>query len=157
MKTATIITIGDEILSGNTIDTNSNFIAQQLKDVGIKVKQIFTISDEINTIEQFLEVALRESDLIITTGGLGPTKDDKTKQAYANFFKDEIVFSEELYGKLGRYLEKEDARNYWNATEVSAKYYLRQKFSIIIMVRRHVRCWKKKANLHFACPAFLLK
>ncbi|HIC8643316.1 damage-inducible protein CinA [Elizabethkingia meningoseptica] len=106
MKTATIITIGDEILSGNTIDTNSNFIAQQLKDVGIKVKQIFTISDEINTIEKFLEVALRESDLIITTGGLGPTKDDKTKQAYANFFKDEIVFSEELYGKLGRYLEK---------------------------------------------------
>jgi nicotinamide-nucleotide amidase len=53
LKTATIITIGDEILSGNTVDTNSNFIAQQLKDIGIKVQQIFTISDEVSEIETF--------------------------------------------------------------------------------------------------------
>ncbi|GJN61759.1 CinA family nicotinamide mononucleotide deamidase-related protein [Elizabethkingia anophelis] len=106
MKTATIITIGDEILSGNTVDTNSNFIAQQLKDIGIKVQQIFTISDEICEIETFLRIALENSDLVITTGGLGPTKDDKTKKAYASFFHDELVFSEELYEKLGKYLEK---------------------------------------------------
>ena len=106
MKTATIITIGDEILSGNTVDTNSNFIAQQLKDIGIKVQQIFTISDEISEIETFLKKALENSELIITTGGLGPTKDDKTKKAYANFFQDEIIFSEDLYIKLGKYLER---------------------------------------------------
>ena len=97
MKTATIITIGDEILSGNTVDTNSNFIARELKDIGIKVQQIFTISDEVSEIENFLKTALENSDLVITTGGLGPTKDDKTKKAYAGFFHDELVFSEELY------------------------------------------------------------
>ncbi|NAW51444.1 CinA family nicotinamide mononucleotide deamidase-related protein [Elizabethkingia argentiflava] len=106
MKTATIITIGDEILSGNTVDTNSNFIAQQLKDIGIKVRYIFTISDEVEEIVQCLQKAVEASDLIITTGGLGPTKDDKTKQAYARFFKDKISFSEELYHKLGAYLYK---------------------------------------------------
>lgn len=106
MKTATIITIGDEILSGNTVDTNSNFIARELKDIGIKVQQIFTISDEVSEIENFLKTALENSDLVITTGGLGPTKDDKTKKAYAEFFHDELVFSEELYEKLGKYLEK---------------------------------------------------
>ncbi|PUB30970.1 nicotinamide-nucleotide amidase [Elizabethkingia sp. YR214] len=106
MKTATIITIGDEILSGNTVDTNSNFIARELKDIGIKVQQIFTISDEVSEIENFLKTALENSDLVITTGGLGPTKDDKTKKAYAGFFHDELVFSEELYEKLGKYLEK---------------------------------------------------
>ena len=106
MKTATIITIGDEILSGNTVDTNSNFIARELKDIGIKVQQIFTISDEVSEIENFLKTALENSDLVITTGGLGPTKDDKTKKAYAGFFHDELVFSEELYDKLGKYLEK---------------------------------------------------
>jgi nicotinamide-nucleotide amidase len=51
MKNAVLITIGDEILSGNTIDTNSNFIATQLKNIGFKVVQIFTISDEIETIK----------------------------------------------------------------------------------------------------------
>ncbi|MCL1669029.1 CinA family nicotinamide mononucleotide deamidase-related protein [Elizabethkingia ursingii] len=106
MKTATIITIGDEILSGNTVDTNSNFIARELKDIGIKVQQIFTISDEVSEIESFLKKALENSDLVITTGGLGPTKDDKTKKAYAGFFHDKLVFSEELYEKLGKYLEK---------------------------------------------------
>jgi len=106
LKTATIITIGDEILSGNTVDTNSNFIARELKDIGIKVQQIFTISDEVSEIENFLKTALENSDLVITTGGLGPTKDDKTKKAYAGFFHDELVFSEELYDKLGKYLEK---------------------------------------------------
>ena len=106
MKTATLITIGDEILSGNTIDTNSNFIAQQLKNIGIKVNQIFTISDEIETIVHYLDVAHKSSDVIITTGGLGPTKDDKTKVAYAQFFEDKIVFSEDLYEKLRNYLTK---------------------------------------------------
>jgi nicotinamide-nucleotide amidase len=52
MKNAVLITIGDEILSGNTVDTNSNFIATQLKNIGFKVVQIFTISDEIETIKK---------------------------------------------------------------------------------------------------------
>ena len=91
MKNAVLITIGDEILSGNTVDTNSNFIAAQLKNIGFKVVQIFTISDEIETIKKTLKSAFELGDLVITTGGLGPTKDDKTKKAFAEFFNDTLV------------------------------------------------------------------
>ena len=69
-KNAVLITIGDEILSGNTVDTNSNFIATQLKNIGFKVVQIFTISDEIETIKKTLKSAFELGDLVITTGCL---------------------------------------------------------------------------------------
>ena len=94
---AVLITIGDEILSGNTIDTNSNFIATQLKNIGISVTQILTISDEVETIKKNLEIALQLGDLIITTGGLGPTKDDRTKTAFAEFFNDELKLDPETF------------------------------------------------------------
>lgn len=106
MKTAVLITIGDEILSGNTIDTNSNFIATQLKEIGIKVLSIFTIPDEENAIVSALREAFEMGDVVFTTGGLGPTKDDITKKAYADFFEDELVFSDKIYEHLKFYLEK---------------------------------------------------
>jgi len=106
MENAVLITIGDEILSGNTVDTNSNFIATELKNIGIKVSQIFTISDEIETIKNTLESALATGDLIITTGGLGPTRDDKTKKAIAEFFHDEIALDEATFNHLKAYMEK---------------------------------------------------
>ncbi|WP_028121897.1 CinA family nicotinamide mononucleotide deamidase-related protein [Epilithonimonas tenax] len=106
MKTAVLITIGDEILSGNTVDTNSNFIATQLKEIGVKVLRIFTIPDEESTIITTLGRAFEMADMVITTGGLGPTKDDITKKAYAEFFEDELVFSEKVYDHLRAYLEK---------------------------------------------------
>lgn len=106
MENAVLITIGDEILSGNTIDTNSNFIATELKNIGIKVSQIFTISDEIETIKNTLQTAFEMGDLIITTGGLGPTRDDKTKKALAEFFNDEIALDEATFEHLRNYMEK---------------------------------------------------
>ncbi|WP_313099325.1 CinA family nicotinamide mononucleotide deamidase-related protein [Epilithonimonas sp.] len=106
MKTAVLITIGDEILSGNTVDTNSNFIATQLKEVGIKVLSIFTIPDEEQTIVSTLGKAFEMADVVFTTGGLGPTKDDITKKAYAEFFEDEMIFSDVIYEHLRTYLEK---------------------------------------------------
>ncbi|CAH0235145.1 CinA family nicotinamide mononucleotide deamidase-related protein [Chryseobacterium sp. Bi04] len=106
MEKAVLITIGDEILSGNTIDTNSNFIASELKNIGIKVSQIFTISDEIETIKNTLAIALELGDLIITTGGLGPTRDDKTKKALAEFFNDEIALDEVTFNHLKEYMER---------------------------------------------------
>ncbi|QIY84031.1 CinA family nicotinamide mononucleotide deamidase-related protein [Chryseobacterium sp. NEB161] len=106
MKTAVLITIGDEILSGNTVDTNSNFIATQLKEIGIKVLSIFTIPDEESAIIATLKKAFGMADVVFTTGGLGPTKDDITKKAYADFFEDEMVFSDEVYQHLRTYLEK---------------------------------------------------
>ena len=106
MKKAVLITIGDEILSGNTIDTNSNFIATQLKNIGFKVVQIFTISDEIETIKKTLKSAFELGDLVITTGGLGPTKDDKTKKAFAEFFNDTLVSDTETLEHLRQLLIK---------------------------------------------------
>ena len=106
MKKAVLITIGDEILSGNTIDTNSNFIATQLKNIGFKVVQIFTISDEIETIKKTLKSAFELGNLVITTGGLGPTKDDKTKKAFAEFFNDTLVLDAETLEHLRQLLIK---------------------------------------------------
>ncbi len=106
MKNAVLITIGDEILSGNTIDTNSNFIANELKNIGIKVLQIFTISDEIETIKKTIRTAFETGDVIITTGGLGPTRDDKTKKAIAEFFNDELALDEATFNHLKAYMEK---------------------------------------------------
>ncbi|WP_417429896.1 CinA family nicotinamide mononucleotide deamidase-related protein [Halpernia sp.] len=97
---AALITIGDEILSGNTVDTNSTFIAEQLKNIGIKTVQIFTISDEIEIIKKTLELAFEMSDLVITTGGLGPTKDDKTKTAFKEYFNDELVLDATTFEHL---------------------------------------------------------
>lgn len=106
MEKAVLITIGDEILSGNTVDTNSNFIATELKNIGVKVLQIFTISDEIETIKNTLKDAFEIGDLVITTGGLGPTRDDKTKKALAEYFNDEIALDEVTFEHLRKYMEK---------------------------------------------------
>ena len=103
---AVLITIGDEILSGNTVDTNSNFIAGELKKIGIPVVQIFTVSDEIESIKNSLDAAFKLGDLVIATGGLGPTKDDKTKTAFKEFFNDEIVLDQETFEHLKKYFEK---------------------------------------------------
>lgn len=103
---AVLITIGDEILSGNTVDTNSNFIAGELKKIGIPVVQIFTVSDEIESIKKSLDAAFKLGDLVIATGGLGPTKDDKTKTAFKEFFNDEIVLDQETFEHLKKYFEK---------------------------------------------------
>ncbi len=97
-----LITIGDEVLSGTTVDTNSNFIASELKNIGVKVRQIFTVADEVETIKTALSKAFEIADLVITTGGLGPTKDDKTKKAFCDFFEDEITLDDETF----RHLEK---------------------------------------------------
>jgi len=106
MEKAVLITIGDEILSGNTVDTNSNFIATELKNIGIKVIQILTISDEIETIKNTLSTAFETGDLVITTGGLGPTRDDKTKKALAEYFNDEIALDEVTFNHLKDYMER---------------------------------------------------
>ena len=99
---AVLITIGDEILSGNTIDTNSTYIASHLRTIGIPVAQIFTISDETDIIKNTLKSAFTLGDLVIMTGGLGPTRDDKTKIALAAYFNDELKLDEETFDHLRR-------------------------------------------------------
>jgi len=94
---AEIITIGDELLIGQVIDTNSAWMAEQLNLVGIKVHQITSISDDQQHILTTLQEASRRAGLILVTGGLGPTKDDITKQTLCNYFDTSLVFSEDAY------------------------------------------------------------
>jgi competence/damage-inducible protein CinA-like protein len=97
---AEIITIGDEILVGQTVDTNSARIAQQLKLIGVKVQQIVSIADNADIIIQALENALVHADLVLITGGLGPTNDDITKKVLTDYFDDELVFHEEISNEI---------------------------------------------------------
>ena len=83
---AEIITIGDEILIGQIVDTNSAWMAQKLNDAGIRVKQISSVSDDREHILDALKLAATRADLILMTGGLGPTKDDITKKTLAEYF-----------------------------------------------------------------------
>ena len=106
---AEIITIGDEILIGQIVDTNSAYIAKALNNIGVAVYQISSVQDEKEHIVTALEEAERRADIIIITGGLGPTKDDVTKQSFCDFFQDELVLDktvlthvEDLFKSLGR-------------------------------------------------------
>ncbi|MDX1461846.1 MAG: competence/damage-inducible protein A [Marinirhabdus sp.] len=88
---AEIITIGDEILIGQIVDTNSAYISKQLNRIGIHVYQITSIQDDAKHILDALEDAKNRVDLVLVTGGLGPTKDDITKQMFCEFLNDELV------------------------------------------------------------------
>mgnify|MGYP002631002074 FL=1 len=85
---AEIITIGDEILIGQIVDTNSQFISQELNKIGVSVYQITSIQDDHQHILNALKEAQDRVDIVIITGGLGPTKDDITKKTIAQFFHD---------------------------------------------------------------------
>ena len=103
---ASIITIGDEILIGQIIDTNSAWMAQRLNLIGFKVDAIHSISDSKDAILSYLAKAEKESDVILITGGLGPTKDDITKKTMAEYFDAGMVFHEATYDRITRMFEK---------------------------------------------------
>ncbi|MEZ4803783.1 MAG: competence/damage-inducible protein A [Gelidibacter sp.] len=88
---AEIITIGDEILIGQVVDTNSAFIAKQLNKIGVSVYQITSVQDDRKHILKALKEAEENVDIIIITGGLGPTKDDITKKTITDYFEDTLV------------------------------------------------------------------
>ncbi|SMO44455.1 competence/damage-inducible protein A [Solitalea koreensis] len=89
-----IITIGDEILIGQVVDTNSAWMAKKLNDIGFAVKQITSISDNKEEILKTLKEAASRADLILITGGLGPTKDDITKHTLCEYFGSKLVMNE---------------------------------------------------------------
>lgn len=88
---ADLITIGDEILIGQIIDTNSAWMAKKLNDEGINVREITSISDQPAHIIATLNESGRKASIVLVTGGLGPTKDDRTKAALCNFFETQLV------------------------------------------------------------------
>ncbi len=93
---AYIITIGDELLIGQTIDTNSAWMGQELNKIGIWVKRRMAIGDLPEEITSALHEALQQADVILITGGLGPTKDDLTKHVLCKYFGGELVMNEEV-------------------------------------------------------------
>jgi nicotinamide-nucleotide amidase len=101
--TAEIITIGDEILLGQTIDTNSAYLGKQLHSVGVDLIQITSISDKRNAIVNAIEQALIDVDLVLVTGGLGPTKDDITKHVLCEIFNTKLVRNTAVQDKIAEY------------------------------------------------------
>ncbi|MDC9721508.1 MAG: competence/damage-inducible protein A [Urechidicola sp.] len=93
---AEIITIGDEILIGQITDTNSKWVAEQLNKIGVSVYQITSIQDDKVHILKAVEEAQANTDIVILTGGLGPTKDDITKHTLATYFGSELKLNEEV-------------------------------------------------------------
>ncbi len=94
---AEIITIGDEILIGQIVDTNSAWIADRFNASGIEIYQITSVHDEHNHIVEALNNAAKNVDLVVITGGLGPTKDDITKNTLCEYFNTSLVFHEATY------------------------------------------------------------
>ncbi len=103
---AEIITIGDEILIGQIVDTNSAFIAKELNKIGISVYQITSVQDERQHILKALKAAGDHADIVICTGGLGPTKDDITKHTFCEFFNDTLVRNEAVLAHVEYLFEK---------------------------------------------------
>ena len=103
---AEIITIGDEILIGQIVDTNSVFISKELNKIGISIYQITSVQDDRAHILQALSAAKNRAQVIIVTGGLGPTKDDITKHTFCEYFKDELVRNKEVLAHVEALFEK---------------------------------------------------
>lgn len=104
MKSA-IITIGDEILIGQIVDTNSQFIAKQLEQIGISVLEMRSISDDRTAILECLNALQNKFDIVIFTGGLGPTKDDITKKTLSDYFEDTLIEDAEVLAHVKEIIE----------------------------------------------------
>jgi nicotinamide-nucleotide amidase len=103
---ATIITIGDEILIGQIVDTNSAWMAQELNKIGVRVHEIISISDQRDHILSAFAKAESQSDIVLITGGLGPTKDDITKSTICEYMKDELVLDQETLDHITQLFAK---------------------------------------------------
>lgn len=106
MNNAEIITIGDEILIGQTVDTNSAWIGSQLSTLGVRVNRIISVSDNRKEIISALDDSLSRADLVLLTGGLGPTSDDITKDTLAEFFGSRLVLNQEVLNEVSGRLRR---------------------------------------------------
>lgn len=108
MKKAHIITIGNELLIGDTVNTNASWIGSKLTESGFSVQKMVSISDDFKPITQNISDSLAEADLTIVTGGLGPTHDDITKKAVSQLFESELVENEDVLNHVKGIFERRD-------------------------------------------------
>ena len=101
-----IITVGDELLIGQVVDTNSAWLGSELEERGFRIKEILSVSDQAPAITEALERSFEHSDILLMTGGLGPTKDDITKKTIADYFQDEMYFDEATFNRIQRLFTK---------------------------------------------------
>lgn len=100
IKSASVLSIGNEVLSGRTVDTNAAHIGRQLRLIGVPVVSSHTVGDRRETIVRALELAAGEADIVVATGGLGPTDDDLTRQAFGDYLGVELALREELLAAI---------------------------------------------------------
>jgi len=97
---AWIISIGNELLIGKTVNTNATWLAKKLTELGIRVERIITVPDDIAVVSEIFKEAINSADVIISTGGLGPTFDDITNIALAKALNRELVINEKAYQEI---------------------------------------------------------
>ena len=102
---AAIVTIGDEILIGQIVDTNSAFIAKSLDRIGVEIHEMISISDDKKHILETFQKYQNKVDLVLITGGLGPTKDDITKKTFCDYFDDELIVNEDVLTHVTKLIE----------------------------------------------------
>jgi nicotinamide-nucleotide amidase len=102
---AAIITIGDEILIGQIVDTNSAFIAKSFDRIGVEIHEMVSISDNKQHILDTFQKFQNKVDLVLITGGLGPTKDDITKKTFCDYFEDELIVNKEVLAHVTKLIE----------------------------------------------------
>lgn len=119
MKSA-IISVGTELLFGQIVNTNTVYLSDQLNLLGVDVLFHHSVGDNPQRLKEVLEIALKESSLIITTGGLGPTQDDLTKEVVAEVMHDTLVLHqpsmdriEEAFNRMGRKMTENNKKQAW--------------------------------------------
>ena len=103
---AEIITIGDEILYGQTLDTSSHFISQKLDEASVKVYRKTTIADKEEDILKACSEAEQNADIVLITGGLGPTNDDLTKPCLSKYFNSPLVINQQALAEVTEFFAK---------------------------------------------------
>ena len=102
---AEIISVGTELLLGHTINTDASYVARELSTIGVNLLFAGTVGDNVPRLKETLESALQRSDLVITTGGLGPTGDDLTKETIAETAGKKLVLHQESMDRIIRYFK----------------------------------------------------
>ena len=115
---AEIITIGDELLIGQVVDTNSAWMAERLNECGIELFQVTSVHDNREHIIAALDEAFGRADIVLTTGGLGPTKDDITKHVLCEYFGTQLIEDAHVRAHIRElYKERPDVLNRLTATQ----------------------------------------
>lgn len=118
--TAQIISIGDELLLGETINTNASMMSRLLNKIGVEVQQVLTISDEEEQIKATLDKVAEEADIVLMTGGLGPTNDDRSQKVLCELTQDKLVEDQEVLSELKSRYERMGRRSSWDVNKAQA-------------------------------------